>query len=113
MVHKTKIKKMETTGTIMGVHDLGTIWSLDVKLPSGKMIQISGDWRPVRDGLDSAFDISSNEFPYFSKKKIYENVIGQKISFTPDVVLGASAWQPLFEKEFSLKVTKTGKIKKV
>ena len=114
MVHKRKTSKIENTGTIMAVHDMGTMWSMDVKTPSGKIITISGDWRPMRDGIDDAFDISSPKFPYVSNKKIYENVIGQKIKFEPDPTFGASSWRPLYEKEFSMKVDeKTGKLKKV
>jgi len=113
MVHKMKTLKSATTGTIMEVHDMGTMWSIDVKLDNGKMKIITGDWRPMRDGLDSAFDISSDKFPYTSKKKIYENVIGQRISFTPDPIFGASSWAPLDEKKFSLKVLPSGKIKRV
>ena len=112
MVHKRKRAKSKNEGTIMAVHDLGTMWAIDVKLPDGKLLQITGDWRPMRDGLDSAFDISSPKFPYTSPKKIYENVIGQKIRFEPDPIFGASSWSPLKEKEFSLKVTKSGKIVK-
>jgi hypothetical protein len=111
MVHKLK-KSTEKIGTIMEVHDMGTMWSIDVKTPSGKMITISGDWRPMRDGLDSAFDISSDKFPYISKEKIYENVIGQKIAFEPDPIFGASSWRPLYEKQFSLKVSPSGKIER-
>lgn len=113
MVHKIKLTKSATTGTIMEVHDMGTMWSIDVKLDNGKMQTITGDWRPMRDGLDSAFDIGSDKFPYTSSKKIYENVIGQRISFTPDPIFGASSWIPLEEKKFSLKVLPSGKIKKV
>lgn len=97
----------------MEVHDMGTMWSIDVKTPSGKMKTIMGDWRPMRDGLDAAFDISSDRFPYTSGKKIYENVIGQKIRFEPDPIFGASSWAPLEEKEFSLKVDASGKIHRV
>jgi hypothetical protein len=48
-----------------------------------------------------------------SKKKIYENVIGQKITFVPDPNFGASSWEPLGEKKFSLKVDEKGKISRV
>ena len=113
MVHKTKSGKSSTTGTIMEVHDMGSMWSMDVKLDNGKIQTISGDWRPMRDGLDDAFDIGSNEFPYTSSKKIYENVIGQRITFTPDPIFGASYWKPLNEKKFSLQVLPSGKIKRV
>jgi hypothetical protein len=97
----------------MAVHDLGTMWYVDVKLPSGEMKTIKGDWRMMRDGLDSAFDIGSPEFPYVSNKKIYENVIGQKIEFVPDPTFGASSWEPLGKKAFSLKVDEKGKISRV
>jgi hypothetical protein len=113
MTHKRRASKVENTGTIMEVHDMGTMWSIDVKTPSGKMKTISGDWRPMRDGLDDAFDISSSEFPYTSSKKIYENVIGQRITFTPDLIFGASGWAPLGEKAFNLKVDDKGKIHRV
>jgi hypothetical protein len=89
------------------------MWSVDVMLSDGSMKTISGDWRPMRDGLDSAFDIGSPEFPYVSDKKIYENVIGQQIKFVPDPIFGASSWEPLGEKGFSLKVDEKGRIKKV
>ena len=105
--------RLQNVGTIMAVHNLGTIWSFDVKLPSGHMKTISGDWRPMRDGLDSAFDIGSPEFPYVSNKKIYENVIGQKITFVPDPTFGASSWEPSGEKAFSLKVDDKGRISRV
>jgi len=110
---KPRSNRLKNVGTIMAVHDLGTMWSIDVKLSSGKTKTITGDWRPIRDGLDSAFDIGSPSFPYVSPKKIYENVIGQKIKFEPDEIFGASGWSPLGEKEFSLRVDAAGKIKKV
>jgi len=66
----------------------------------------------MRDGLDSAFDISSKEFPFVSSKKIYENVIGQEIEYEPDPIFGASSWQPTGKKFINLKIDeKTGKIK--
>lgn len=110
MTHTRKQSKVETEGTIMEVHNQGTMWSIVVKTPSGKLKTIMGDWRPIRDGLDDAFDISSNTFPYVSSKKIYENVIGQRISFVPDDIFGASSWNPVGEKAFNLKVDASGKI---
>jgi len=95
-------------GFIIDVQDMGTMWSIIIakKFVKGKPIditRITGDWRPMRDGLDSAFDISSKEFPYVSKEKIDENVIGQQIEYEPDPIFGASGWQPtsnrLSEKE--------------
>jgi len=104
----------EKTGTIIGVQDQGTMWTINVKLDNGKTLDIRGDWRPIRDGLDSAFDISSSKFPYVSSKKIYENAIGQRIAFTPDKIFGASSWRPLGEKDpkYSVKVLSSGKIVK-
>lgn len=110
-----KLKK----GIITGVRDLGSIWSIDVAekfvkgKPSGKQTIIKGDWRPMRDGLDSAFDISSSDFPYVSGKKIYENVIGQEIEFKPDPIFGAESWQPTGIKKFSLTVDEAGRIKRL
>lgn len=110
-----KMKK----GIIVGVHDEGSIWTIDVAegfskgKPKGKITTIRGDWRPMRDGLDDAFDISSDEFPYTSKQKIYENVIGEEIKYTPEDIFGASIWIPTYKKKFSLKVDKKGKIKKL
>jgi hypothetical protein len=109
MVHKIKSFDNNKTGTIMAVHELGSMWSIKVKLDNGKMQTITGDWRPMRDGIDSAFDIGSSEFPFVSSKKIYENVIGQRISFVPDPIFGASSWTPLNEKKFSLQVLPSGK----
>lgn len=110
------IKKKK--GVIIGVQDLGSVWRIQVAQdfkkgkPVGKITEITGDWRPMRDGLDSAFDISSDEFPYTSNKKIYENVIGQVIEYVPDNIFGASSWRPLYGKKINLKVDeKTGKIK--
>ena len=101
-------------GTIIGIQDRGSIWTMNVKLDNGKTTDISGDWRPMRDGLDSAFDISSSDFPYVSQKKIYENVIGQRIEFAPDPIFGAEGWSPLGEKDpkYSVKVLASGKIVK-
>lgn len=105
-----KLKK----GIIIGVYDRGSIWTIDVAekfergKPKGKVYQIHGDWRPIRDSLDSAFDISSSEFPYVSNKKIYENVIGQEIEFEPEMFGG---WRPTGRKAFDLKVDETGKIR--
>jgi hypothetical protein len=112
-----KLKK----GIITGVHDMGSMWSIDVSekfikgKPSGKQTVIKGDWRPIRDALDSAFDIGSNEFPYVSKKKIYENAIGQEIEFSPDSmgIFGAEAWRPTGKKKFSLSVDEAGRIKRL
>lgn len=110
---KARAKRLKNVGTIMAVYDRGTIWQMEVKKPDGKTIMISGDWRPMRDSLDEAFDIRSPEFPYVSSEKMYENVIGQKIKFTPDPTFGASSWSPLGKKEFDLRVTPKGRIKKV
>jgi hypothetical protein len=112
-----KLKK----GIIIGVHDMGSMWSIDVSekfikgKPSGKQTVIKGDWRPIRDALNDAFDISSSEFPYVSKKKIYENAIGQEIEFSPDSmgIFGAEAWRPLNKKKFSLSVDEVGRIKRL
>jgi hypothetical protein len=105
-------------GVIIGVHDFGTIWQIDVAdrfvkgKPKGRITKIRGDWRPMRDGLDSAFDISSGEFPYVLSKKIYENVIGQEIEYEPDPTFGALSWQPTGRKFINLKVDeRTGKVK--
>ena len=105
-------------GIIIGVHDMGSMWSIDVaeKMVKGKPVnvsKISGDWRPMRDGLDSAFDISSNVFPYTDNRKIYENVIGQEIEYSPDPIFGATSWRSTGKKVFSLKVDLHGKIKKL
>jgi len=102
-------------GIIIRVHDAGTMWSMEVaeKIVKGKPVnitQISGDWRPIMYALDSAYDISSNEFPFYSEKKIYENVIGQEILYKPDPVFGASAWRPTYRKFIQLKVTDKGRI---
>ena|SRR3990172_4443356 len=105
----------EKIGTIIAIHDFGTIWQIDVnlkKLPKKEIVKIKGDWRPIRDSLNDAFDISSPKFPYISQKKIYENAIGQRIAFIPDEIFGASSWSPLGEKEFSLTVSQSGKITK-
>jgi len=108
---------MKKKGIITAVRDLGTVWQIEVaeKLvkgkPRGKITVISGDWRPIRDGLDSAFDISSREFPYVSRKKIYENVIGQEIEYAEDPLIGASSWNPTGRKFMYLHVDEeTGKI---
>jgi hypothetical protein len=82
MVHKMK------KGKIVEVHDMGTMWSIVVEDSKGKKDSIYGDWRPMRDGLDSAFDISSPNFPYVSGEKIRKNVIGKKIKYTPE------GWSP-------------------
>ena len=104
-------------GIITAVHDRGTMWHIEVSerfvkgVPKGKITTISGDWRPMRDSLDSAFDISSSEFPYVSNKKIYENVIGQEIEYEEDPIFGASGWQPTGKKFLNLHFDeKTGKI---
>jgi hypothetical protein len=104
-------------GIIIAVHNLGTMWSMEVAekfvkgVPKGKITTIAGDWRPMRDGLDSAFDISSSKFPYVSNKKIYENVIGQEIEYEPDPIFGALGWQPTGRKVLNIHVDeKTGKI---
>ena len=108
---------MKKKGIIIAVHDRGTMWQIEVAEkfvkgePKGRITTISGDWRPMRDGLDSAFDISSSEFPYVSSKKIYENVIGQEIEYEEDPILGASSWKPTGRKVLNLHVDeRTGKI---
>jgi hypothetical protein len=107
---------MKRKGVITAVHDLGTMWQIEIAekfvkgVPKGRTIAIAGDWRPMRDGLDSAFDISSSEFPYVSQKKIYENVIGQEIEYEEDPIFGASNWRPTGRKFINLHVDKTGKI---
>ena len=111
MVHTKK-------GIIIGVHDLGSMWTIDVadRMVKGKPVntqRISGDWRPVRDSLDNAFDISSEQFPFVSQKKIYENVIGQEIEYVPDETFGAISWKPTGKKSFSLRVDTHGKIKRL
>jgi hypothetical protein len=78
--------------------------------PVGNVLTINGDWRPMRDGIDSAFDISSPEFPYVSGKKIRENVLGQEIEYEPDNIFGASSWSPTGNKIFSNHVDESGKI---
>jgi len=119
MAKKTQkmMKSMKKKGIITGVHDSGSIWTLDISegfkdgKPTGNTIQIHGDWRPMRDALDSLFDIGSNEFPYVSKKKIYENVIGQEIEYIPDEVFGASSFNKTGKKVISLKMNpETGEI---
>lgn len=102
-------------GVIVGIHDMGTVWSLDIakKIVKGKPVgiknnAIAGDWRPMRDSLDAAFNISSPDFPYISKKKIYENAIGQEIEYTDE------GWKPTGRQLMHLTVDeKTGKIKRL
>lgn len=105
-------------GVIVAVRDLGTMWQIDVAKgfkkgkPVGKITPIRGDWRPIRDALDSAFDISSPKFPYVSSTKIYENVMGQEIEYEPDPIFGASSWRPTGRKKFNLRIDeKTGRIR--
>jgi hypothetical protein len=103
-------------GVITGVHDSGSMWFIDAKDSKGKIHEhaFGGDWRPMRDGLDSAFDISSPEFPYTSQKKIYENVIGQEIEYSDVPCWEEDAgWRPTGRKKFSLKVDEAGKIHKL
>lgn len=104
-------------GIITSVHNMGSMWAFDVAesfksgKPAGEITRITGDWRPMRDGLDSAFDISSPNFPYVSNKKIYENVVGQMIEYTPDEIFGASSWRPLGERAFKMVSDAKGKLK--
>ena len=95
----------------MAVHDRGSIWTLDIKDTKGKVHQLHGDWRPMRDSLNQSFDISSRKFPYVSNKKIYENVIGQIIEFESDFLKGG--WRPTGKRKFKLKISPSGKIRKL
>jgi hypothetical protein len=87
-------------GYIIGVHDMGSVWQIDLApkivkgRPEGRIASITGDWRPMRDGLNEAFDIGSEKFPYVSGKKMYENVFGQQIKYKPDPIFGAESWEP-------------------
>jgi hypothetical protein len=87
-------------GFIIAVHPIGSVWQIDVAErierghPRGKITSISGDWRPMRDALDSAFNISTKEFPYVSGKKMSENVFGQQIEYFTDSIFGAKSWEP-------------------
>jgi len=74
------------------------MWKVVVKDQKGRTTEIMGDWRPMRNGLDSAFDISSDEFPYVSPEKIRKNVIGQEIEYVPDEIFGATSWKPTYQR---------------
>jgi hypothetical protein len=76
---------MVKKGFIIGVHNLGSIWQINVAQriskgkPKGEITTISGDWRPISEGLQDAF---GNE------------IIGQQIEYVPDPTFGASSWEP-------------------
>lgn len=67
-------------GIIKDIRNLGTIWQIDVKGKRGTTT-ISGDWRPISEGIEDAFGSP-------------ENAIGQEIEYVPDPIFGASSWQP-------------------
>jgi hypothetical protein len=72
-------------GFIIGVHNMGSIWQIDVAknvfkgTPKGEITTISGDWRPISEGLEDAFG---------------NDMIGQQIRYTPDPTFGATSWEP-------------------
>lgn len=72
-------------GFIVRVRDLGTIWQMDIAEritkgePKGKTTTISGDWRPMSEGLDDAFG---------------GDILGQQIEYSPDSIFGAKSWEP-------------------